>query len=308
VDEAASCGADASLSEGDCPSVAKHPLKPQPEHWLLQKTSSQRSQLQRVRAHAVSNVSSRWADKVVYGVLTNSLAEYHEKLKAQLETWAARPASEGRFVAVGGKNLPEMWQVDDVVLKSYCGDGKDQISCKEGAVVEETAARGPAWAVILGEDNYADTRSIEAFLASKNPEEPVAYGSVGCGVGLFCEDVPEFHTQGGFCGGAGYFLSRAALRALSDTRAFYHDKQSWPGDMTTSCLLYKHGVRLENIDHGMHGWSIDSEQELKDTVRTGFWTLHYLRPAEMRWVHAIASNASDAEAARLESLAFPPSE
>lgn len=305
-DKAASCEADVSLSEGDCPSMANHPLQPQPEHYLLQKTSNLRSQLQQVRAHTLSNVSRRWAGKVVYGVLTTSLAKYHEKLKAQLETWAAHPASEGRFVAVGGNNLPEAWQVDDVVLRSNCGDASEQISCKEGAVVEETAARGPAWAVILGEDNYVDTRRVEAFLASKNPDEPVAYGALGCGAGLFCKDVPEFSTAGGFCGGAGYFLSRAALQALAGTRQFYHDHMSWYGDMTTSCLLYKHGVRMENVDHDMHA-NNESEEELKGTVRAGFWTLHYLRPAEMRWVHAIASNSSEAEAARLESIAFPSS-
>jgi hypothetical protein len=237
-------------------------------------------------------------------VLTNSLAEYHEKLRVQLDTWAARPASEGRFVAMGGNNLPEAWQVDDVVLKSYCGDGKYQISCKEGALVEEAAARGLAWTMILGEDNYVDTRKIEAFLVSKDPKEPVAYGVVGCGAGKGkgC-DVPEFQTHGGFCGGGGYVLSRAALQALNGTRAFYDDRMSWPGDMTTSCLLYKHGVRMENIGHDMHANRIRSADVLKDTVRTGFSTLHYLQPEQMRWVHAIASNASEAEAARLESFA-----
>jgi hypothetical protein len=134
----------------------------------------------------------------------------------------------------------------------------------------------------------------------------INYGIVGCGAGQgeFCQDVPAFQTHGGFCGGGGYFLSRAALQALNGTRDFYDDRMSWPGDMTTSCLLYKHGVRMEHpLGQDMHANRIRSADELKDTARTGFLTLHYLQPADMRWVHAIASNASEAEAARLESFA-----
>ncbi|CAK0865504.1 unnamed protein product [Prorocentrum cordatum] len=307
--EAASCDSRGpALPEGPCPSSAECSPQPQEEHSLLQRAPDRRGLLQQARSHVVSSVSSRWAGRIVYGVLTSSLAKYHEKLEAQLATWAARPAGEGRFAAVGSNDLPEEWQVDGVVLKSNCGDGMDQISCKEGAVVKETAARGAAWAVILGDDNYVDTGKVEAFLGSKDPEELVAYGVVGCGKGTpYCQDVPDFQARGGFCGGGGYFLSKAALQALAGERSFYHDRMSWPGDMTTSCLLYKHGVRIENVQHGMYANPFDSEAKLDDTVRSGFWTLHYLQPSQMRWVHGIASNASEAETAELESRAFPSS-
>merc|ERR1712032_1173071 len=193
------------------------------------------------------------------------------------------------------------------------GDILEHIPCKEWNIVAEAAARNASWLVVLGEDNYVDTRRVEKFLAKRSPEDPIAFGCVGCGKGLFCRDTEAFKEDGGFCGGCGYFLSRAALRLLAGESVFYRSSR-WPNDMTTSCLLHKHGVRLQGIGNhnqkGLYG-SNNSKQILRLLLKRGFMTLHYLKPAEMRWVHAVVSNSSEGGGdvdgdTRLESLAFDP--
>merc|ERR1719356_1265948 len=77
-----------------------------------------------VKGHTVSKVSAGWTGNVVYAIFTSAIPKYHEALLAQLETWAARPAAQGRYVAVGGNNYPAEWEGSNV-LRSDCRDDMD---------------------------------------------------------------------------------------------------------------------------------------------------------------------------------------
>jgi hypothetical protein len=166
-----------------------------------------------VKGHAVSDVSERWTGNVVYAIFTSAIPRYHEALLSQLETWAERPAKQGRYVAVGGSDYPDEWQGKNV-LRSECVDKMPGISCKEATLLAEGAARGADWLYVIGEDNYVHTKHLENWLGDKDPDAAIAYGRVGCGRGMYCEDNPAFREEGGFCGGSGYIISRAAMQNL----------------------------------------------------------------------------------------------
>jgi len=263
-----------------------------------------------VRGHAVSEVSASWTGNVVYAIFTSAIPGYHDALLAQLDTWAARPAAQGRYVAVGGNNYPAAWQEAGVpgnILRSECRDDLSSISCKEAALLAEGAARGADWLYVIGEDNYVHTGNVEAFLSSKDPDEAVAYGTVGCGKGLFCRDSELFNTLGGFCGGSGYIISRAALQLLlvggaPRLHAIY-DNTRWPNDMTTSCQLRKHEVRLAVVST-MFGFPMIGITDYEAVARGFFLTVHYVRPAAMRWFHAFVQGAADSVKRPLEEAAF----
>jgi hypothetical protein len=259
-----------------------------------------------VKGHTVSEVSASWTGKVVYAIFTSAIPKYHEALLTQLDTWAARPASQGRYVAVGGKNYPEEWQGSNV-LRSECRDDMDGISCKEATLLAECAARGADWLLVTGEDNYVQTSRVEEFLSDKDPDAAIAFGDVRCGTGLYCRDSEVFERSGGFCGGSGYIISRAALHLLlADGAPGLHaiyDNSTWPNDMTTSCALRKRDVRLENATD-MLGWPIFGITDYERVAHSGFLTAHYIMPPVMRWLHAVVEGAADSVRRQLEEKAF----
>jgi hypothetical protein len=260
-----------------------------------------------VEGHTVSEVSERWTGKVVYAIFTSAIPKYHDALLAELETWAARPASEGRYVAVGGNNYPAEWQGKNI-LRSECGDDMTSISCKEATLLAEGAARGADWLYVIGEDNYVHTRRMEQFLSDKNPNDNVAYGVVGCGKGTFCKDNEAYNLHGGICGGSGYIISRAALQNLLANGApalhAIYDRTPWPNDMTTTCQLRKHGAELMFADN-MFGYPMAGAEEYEGYARGGtFLTVHYVAPSTMRWFHALNEGAPESTVQSLKEKAF----
>jgi len=260
-----------------------------------------------VKGHTVSDVSSSWTRKVVYAIFTSAIPKYHASLLAEMDTWAARPAAEGRYVAVGGSNYPDEWAGKNV-LKSECGDGMPSISCKEATLLSEGAARGADWLYVIGEDNYVHTGRIEEFLSDKDPDVATTYGVIGCGKGLFCQDNEGFNSQGGICGGSGYIISRAALQQLlldgAPALHAIYDNTRWPNDMTTSCQLRKTGSKLVWMDN-FYGYPMAERSEYEGHARGGtFFTVHYVDPATMRWFHALNEGAAASVLKPLEEEAF----
>jgi len=260
-----------------------------------------------VLGHTVSEVSERWGSNVVYAIFTSAIPKYREKLETQLETWAARPAAEGRYVAVGGKNYPDAWRSGSI-LRSDCGDDMSSISCKEATLLAEGAARGADWLYVIGEDNYVHTGRVEEFLSDKDPSANVAYGVVGCGKGSFCVDNEAYNSHGGICGGSGYIISRTALQRLLAGGApalhAVYDKTPWPNDMTTSCQLRKHGADLL-LAENMYGFPIADLDEFEGFARQGsFLTVHYVHPDTMRWFHALNEGSRAAVLQPLQKKAF----
>jgi len=259
-----------------------------------------------VKGHEVSAVSAGWTGKVVFGVFTSAGPRYHENMLAELDTWAASPAKEGRFVAVGGHNYPDDWQASNI-LKSECCDDMRCISCKEATLLAEGAARGADWLFVIGEDNYVHTGRIDEFLSDKDPDSPVAYGCVGCGKGMYCRDNQDFNEDGGFCGGGGYIISRAALQRLLANGApelhKIYDASFSPNDMTTSCQLRKDNVVLGHVAN-MYGYVMTDINEWKHIAREDFLVIHYQTPASMRWFHAVLQGFPDSVKQPLEEAAF----
>jgi len=264
-----------------------------------------RTKTMNVKGHTVSEVSASWTGNVVYAIFTSAIPRYHEALLAQLDTWAARPAAQGRYVAVGGSNYPEEWQGSNV-LRSECGDDMKSISCKEATLLAEGASRGADWIYVIGEDNYVHTDRVDRFLSSKDPDTAVAFGTIGCGKGLYCRDSEGFNEYGGFCGGGGYIISRAALQRLLTGGApalhSVYDRTPWPNDMMTSCQLRKHDVLMSKV-LTMYGFHMFGITEYKRVAQTAL-TAHYLRPAVMRWYHALVQGAPDSVRTPLEEAAF----
>jgi len=125
--------------------------------------------------------------------------------------------------------------------------------------------------------------------------------------GSFCEDNPAFAASGGFCGGAGYIISRAAMqRLLANGAPALHevyDESRWPNDMTTSCQLRKHEVGLE-LGPNMYGSPMTKIVDFENLARSHFLSSHYVRPAVMRWLHAEVGGMPDSVKKPLEELAF----
>jgi len=98
---------------------------------------------------------------------------------------------------------------------------------------------------------------------------------------------PKFATDGGFCGGTGYIISRGALQKLfvDGAEALHKIYATWtPNDMTTSCQLRLHGAELRWMD-GMFGFPIFKIEDYEDMAKRYFLTTHYVQPAVMRWLH-----------------------
>jgi len=243
---------------------------------------------------------------VVYGVMTNARPEYRAKLQTQLETWASGLPAQRRFFAVAGRGAPDN-EAAGLIVEDRCPDDMSGLACKEERLLEEGYARGAAWFVILGEDNYVDTARLEETLAKRSAggSEPLVLGVIGCGKGIdFCAEVDR---DGGLCGGGGYAISRAALEAVmaqgSGALRQEFGVRPLPGDMATSCALRRRGVSLGALD-GLLAFRHEKLAEFQGVLRQGPLTLHYLTPDAMRWVHASLQGQPDAAVKELEAAAF----
>lgn len=243
---------------------------------------------------------------VVYGVMTNGLPEYREKLASQVETWAAGPLEERRFFAVAGKGAPAS-PAAGLIIDESCPDDRQGLVCKEERLIEEGYDRATDWFVILGEDNYVDTERLERVLGSRTASTPVVLGITGCGkqTTSTCHDV---HELGGICGGGGYALSRAALEVLmadgrDALRREYKAYWGHPGDMASSCAFREKGIPLEQLQ-GLMGNRVQKLDTFKHIVGGSPLTLHYCTPNVMRWVHALVQRKPEAEVEVLQAAAF----
>lgn len=243
--------------------------------------------------------------KVLYAVMTNNRPDYKQKIQAQLDTWAAGPSSDGRFVAVTGIGNGQPLD-SPYVNVSACPDSWEGVTCKEERIMEIGYANGVDWLMVLGEDNYVDTLSLEQQLTHAKTSEPMVLGMIGKNSNLktFC---PQFPKQ--LFGGGGYALNKAALQKLfSDgqevVRAEYKGS-SWVryGDLVTSCALQRRGIALTKM-RGLVPSLIMAEHQLEALIKKKPLTYHYMTPESMRWVHAMLMRKSATEIEALKSAAF----
>jgi len=85
---------------------------------------------------------------VLYGVMTSNAEKNQAKLKAQLDTWAAVPVSEGRFFAVTGMGNNILQVAAGLLALRKCSDDYGGLPCKEEELLEtggRVAARTIKW-------------------------------------------------------------------------------------------------------------------------------------------------------------------
>jgi len=234
----------------------------------------------------------------VYAILTSNDPKYRRTLQTVLTTWASRILEEDRLVVVGGRDYAQSEHVTSV----DCNDDRSGLSCKEANLIAQGFDRDADWLFISGEDHYIDTNRVEETLYKLNSSIPVAFGCIGCGLGVaFRKNLTFVQQSGGICGGCGYAISRLALQKLMEKgrdaliQEYGTVKQ---GDMSTSNALMARNVPLENFPGPLDG----NPHFLVTDYGPDALTYHYLSSAVMQWLHAMKNNATDTP--RLESLAF----
>jgi len=191
-------------------------------------------------------------------------------------------------------------------IAADCSDGYHGNSCKEATLIAEAAQRNATWLFIVGEDNYVDTKMVEAALQQMPSHVPVGLGCIGCGIRnpKYGENV---RRVGGFCGGCGEAISQAALERLaaggrSALVLEYGDETQ--GDMSTSHAMLDRGIHLKSFPGHLTGTPVIKQQLLGKMVDDSIATFHYMTPATMRWLHAKRNRANQQEIQTMAAEAF----
>lgn len=248
---------------------------------------------------------------------------YDTRLPSIMKTWASTLDSSALLI-VGDKHL----QNPTVHAATGCGtDHHVGLTCKTGhslALAAEKIGSRP-WAFLIDDDVYVNTSNLEDLLKKHDPTRLIALGIPGCGA-PHCDD-----HQGGFCGGGGYALSRAALKALVDrptptdfhnelldmTKVFYPGEVPWD-DITTTCLMKRRGITVEKID-GLYGWRLPDSStaapdgKLSQQTKTAIHssnplplTFHYIAPQEMYTIHNQFLNPGSEDLSLLQEVNSGP--
>eukprot|EP00747_Dinoflagellata_sp_TGD_P184842 gnl/TRDRNA2_/TRDRNA2_40860_c0_seq1.p1 gnl/TRDRNA2_/TRDRNA2_40860_c0~~gnl/TRDRNA2_/TRDRNA2_40860_c0_seq1.p1 ORF type:complete len:331 (+),score=24.53 gnl/TRDRNA2_/TRDRNA2_40860_c0_seq1:33-1025(+) len=271
--------------------------------------STQVWSLHDIKAHAALNAvqcrSSRPNTTVTYGVVTSDSEKYRTKLSAVMATWAAQPLLEDRFFAVAPAEY--RW-ARQAIVPSNCSDSPGSVSCKEAEMMKEAARRDTGWLVVLGEDNYVDTKQLEVELAKHSADAvPKALGWKACSDpgGMPCPGLTV-----SFCGGIPYALNRAALAKISGkhldhvSQEYARQFKNWPNDRATSCMLHRHGVKLEFLPGiEMHdGFPTVSKSAYEWRLKHKRPVMHYISPDVMQWLYAKQHSLNELDGANISSL------
>jgi len=214
---------------------------------------------------------------------------YDTKLRALLQTWGStlRPSS---LLVLGDED----WAEFPISKASMCGsDATQGLACRVayGMTVAAKAPGNWSWLYVVDDDHYVQPPMVERTLAKFDASKLVAGGCYTCGVPKYCDG------QGGFCGGCGYFLSRAAVRAMvgDDSAAFmaFHGrisgskKSDGREDMAISCALRERvpDVQIESMPPHMHGGQPNLKTLQPEQDETLSW--HHISPEMMRQIYQV---------------------
>jgi len=245
--------------------------------------------------------------RIVFGIQTSSLPRYVPQLEAQLATWAKElPRSD--LVVVSG---PHDDYNDSVVKTPHpsCFSDSNQ-DCKEGLLLFRGAQRVRAldadWFISIQEDHYVSPDVLRRILQRFSPMDTDVVANFGCG------QQWEYHTEsrngtmpkppgwvnptyscdavwhkGGICNGLGSVYSRAALNILSpqgQTQDEFMNEymensvtnMQGRSDLTTSCLLWKRGLRVkpEKFGNAALFSSTDNKAEANVTAQAETFIKH----------------------------------
>jgi len=214
---------------------------------------------------------------------------YNTQLRAVLQTWGSTlPPSS--LLVLGDED----WAEFPISKASMCGsDATQGLACRVayGMTVAAKAPGNWSWLYVVDDDHYVQPPMVERTLAKFDASKLVAGGCYTCGVPKYCDG------QGGFCGGCGYFLSRAAVRAMvgDDSAAFmaFHGrisgskKSDGREDMAISCALRERvpDVQIESMPPHMHGGQPNLKTLQPEQDETLSW--HHISPEMMRQIYQV---------------------
>jgi len=201
------------------------------------------------------------------------------------------------------------------ILKAEgCGrDHWEGLNCKTATsfALAKAMIGNHSWAMFLDDDTYVHTQNLERELWKRDPSKPIALGHAGCGRG-HCHD-----KRGGFCGGGGYVLSKAALNVLVDkanVKDFRDEfmsrvKEFWPeedpcDDVVSTCLMKQRGIEILPL-MGLYIWRLRDRRMATSFKKlshlyysaihspsTAPLSFHYITPSEMPLIHMEVLQAS----------------
>jgi len=218
---------------------------------------------------------------------------YETKLRALLKTWGSM-LSKSSLLVLGDEDWPEY----PISKASMCeSDATEGLSCRVAYGVT-LAAKHPgnwSWLFVVDDDHYVWPVNVEKQLSKMDATKPVGAGCYGCGAPQYCDG------HGGFCGGCGYALSRAAVMAVVGSNATefqaYHDKISRSKksegreDMALSCALRERvpDLRVQQM-LTMHGEEPNLQTLRPDQDDTMTW--HHITPEMMENIHHLIVKGS----------------
>jgi hypothetical protein len=245
--------------------------------------------------------------KVVFGVFTSPKAKYAEQMEAVADTWAKDVYPQKLLVVGVDGTKPNI----SYKLSPMCQDGhinNPGISCKEATLLSTGFRMGADWVVVAGSDNYVFPRNFEERLLQEDKHKPQILGIHGCGDGKYCED-----GKSGLCGGGGYAISHAALKAMIGEapgagKKFVKDAMEtasgvgggW-SDQVTSCMARRANVTEVQLD-GLYGWKLCDPGQMDcgfatDAYRSKIMskspkplTFHYITPTDMHTIHEMVKD------------------
>lgn len=256
-----------------------------------------------VQSHRLAAAMKDKSKSTILYVIRTWHANYDTLLPSILATWAS-PLESSSLLIVG--DVDQSVNSTSVVAATGCpNDHQVGLTCKTAHSLALAADKigSHSWVFVVDDDVYVDTSNLENELSKHDPSKLIALGIPGCGT-PHCND-----NGGGFCGGGGYAVSRAALSELVDkpTAVDFHDEMlefmheeylapetPWD-DITTTCLMKQRGIAIESIE-GLYGWRMQDSPnpssslsaEYQDAIQSSSpppLTFHYIDSQEMYMIH-----------------------
>ena len=164
------------------------------------------------------------------------------KTKAQhvYATWAKR-CNKVLFMSSKSNDISQTAYVPAVVQLSV-SEGRDNLWAKTKEAfryIYSHHLEGYDWFAKLDDDTYMVVENLRYFLSDKNPQEPVYYG----------RRFKPYVQQGYMSGGAGYVLSKEAVKRFVVSLKSSHDCRADAGgseDLEMGRCLQSAGVKAED--------------------------------------------------------------